>query len=281
MTPPNASRTALATSLMRAMHSRTAPAPLIDDSWGDHLVPETMRQAMPEPALRANAAYADVIVRTRYTEDALAAALARGVDQYVIIGAGFDSFAHRRPAAARALTVYEVDHPATLGLKRQRLQACGVTESSDLHYVAADLSREDLSAALAHSPFQPGRPTFFAWLGVTMYLSREANLAALRAIAASAAPGSELVLTYVDEAVFARGHAATDAFTELRQRVASVGEAFLSGFTPAGLSAQLEGIGFQLMEDLNGDEMVARYDADGINGLQSNNAAHIARARVR
>ncbi|GAB4558326.1 MAG: class I SAM-dependent methyltransferase [Rhizobacter sp.] len=281
MTSFDASRTALATSLMRAVHSRTAPARLIDDVWGDRLVPEAVRQAMPELALRANAAYADVIVRTRYTEDALAAALARGVDQYVIIGAGLDSFAHRRPANARALTVYEVDHPATLGLKRQRLQACGVAESTELHYVAADLSREDLGAALAHSPFQPGRPTFFSWLGVTMYLSREANLAALRAITACAAPGSELVFTYVDEAVFSSGHAATGAFTELRQRVASVGEAFLSGFNPAGLRAQLQSSGIQLLEDLNGNEMVARYDADGINGLESNSAAHLVHARMR
>jgi methyltransferase (TIGR00027 family) len=280
MTPTHASRTALATSLMRALHSRTAPAPLIDDKWGDHLVPEAMRHAMPETALRANAAYADVIVRARYAEDALAAALLVGTDQYVIIGAGFDSFAHRRPADAHALSIYEVDHPATQGLKRQRLQACGVAESSTLHYVAADLSQEDLGAALARSSFQPGRPTFFSWLGVTMYLSREANLAALRAIAACAAPGSELVFTYVDDAVFEPGHAANEAFGALRQHVASVGEALLSGFDPATLSAQLWEAGFQQLEDLNGDEMVARYDASGVNGLQSNSAAHIARARV-
>jgi methyltransferase (TIGR00027 family) len=280
MIPILASRTALAASLMRALHSRTAPSHLIDDEWGDRLVPEAMRQAIPEAALRANAAYADVILRTRYAEDALAAALARGIDQYVLLGAGFDSFAHRRPADARALLIYEIDHPATQGLKRQRLQACGVAESSELHYVATDLSQEDLGAALARSPFQSDRPAFFSWLGVTMYLSREANLAALRSIAACAAPGSELVFSYVDELLFKPGHSPTAEFSALRQKVASQGEAFLSGFDPANLSAQLWDAGFELLEDLNGDEMVARYDARGVNDLRSNSAAHIAHARV-
>ncbi|MGY4830350.1 class I SAM-dependent methyltransferase [Sphaerotilaceae bacterium SBD11-9] len=279
MSPTLASRTALATSLMRALHSRTAPAPLIDDVWGDRLVPDPVRQALPEAALRANAAYADVILRTRYAEDALAAAVSRGVDQYVIVGAGFDSFAHRRPAPARTLNVYEVDHPATLDLKRRCLQAGGVAESGRLQFVAADLACEDLGAALARSSFQPGRPGFFSWLGVTMYLTHEANLAALRAIATCAAPGSELVFSYVDEAVFEPGHASAE-FTALRHTVASMGEAFLSGFDPARLSGQLRDAGFELLEDLNGEEMVARYDSGGVNGLRSNRAAHLAHARV-
>ncbi|MBS0508793.1 MAG: class I SAM-dependent methyltransferase, partial [Proteobacteria bacterium] len=162
MNPSNASRTALAASLMRAVHSRTDPVPLLDDVWGDRLVPESVRAAArqavldrmdpdaranalasPESvldrALRTNAAYADVIIRARYTEDALQAAVARGIDQYVIIGAGFDSFACRRPAYATKLRIFEVDHPATQTLKRQRLMECGVPESDLLHLIAADL----------------------------------------------------------------------------------------------------------------------------------------------
>ncbi|MBS0337947.1 MAG: class I SAM-dependent methyltransferase [Proteobacteria bacterium] len=303
MNPSQASRTAVATSLMRAVHSRADPAPILDDPWGERLLPESVRAtirqgvldqmdpdtrakalASPESLLdrilRANAAYADVIIRARYTEDALEAAVARGIDQYVIIGAGFDSFACRRPAYAGNLKVFEVDHPATQDLKRKAVRACNVAESDFLHFVAADLSAEDLKTALARSPFDPTRPTFFSWLGVTMYLTREANLATLRAISSCAPGGSELVFTYVDQVVFGAGYTGTEAFRDLKSSAASAGEAFLSGFDPGALREQLHGVDLQLLEDLNGEQMVARYDQAGKNGLRSNAVAHIAHARV-
>ena len=291
-----ASRTALATALMRSIHSRTAPAPLLHDPWGERLVPDTVRTAFleralarrdatvsgaPETALddamRANAAYPDVILRSRYTEDALQDAVARGITQYVLIGAGFDSFVCRIPAWAQGLDIYEVDHPATQPLKRQRLAACGVPSSASVHFVEADLSTESLGAALARSPFNPAQPTFFSWLGVTVYLTREANLAALRDIATCAAPGSELVFTYIDEAAL---HAGPAAFQKLRSDVASVGEEFLSGFDPKTLAALLRGAELDLLEDIDGHTALARYDTAGRNGLQPAGAAHIAHARV-
>ncbi|WP_213953751.1 class I SAM-dependent methyltransferase [Variovorax sp. dw_954] len=303
MNPADPSRTALATSMMRAVHSRTAPRPVIDDPWGDRLVPDSVRaaalqtvlarmdsearakalqapEAVLDAALRANAAHADVIVRTRYAEDALAAAAQRGIDQYVMVGAGFDSFALRQPPYAEAMTIFEIDHPATQGMKRRRLDECGVHVPDNLHFIAADLASEGLDAALARSSFQPGRPTFFSWLGVTMYLTREANLATLRAIASCAAPGSELVFSYVDNAVFTPGHARSEAFRQLQASVASAGEAFLSGFDPTTLEETLRETGFLLLEDSSGNETVARYDETGINGLRSSAAAHLAHVRV-
>lgn len=294
-----ASRTALATALMRSIHSRSAPAPLLDDLWGERLVPDTVRAAFRERALvrrgatstgspetalddamRANAAYPDVILRSRYTEDALKDAVALGIAQYVLIGAGFDSFVCRIPAWAQGLDIYEVDHPATQPLKRQRLASCGVPPSASAHFVEADLSAESLGAALARSPFNAARPTFFSWLGVTVYLTREANLAALRDIATCAAPGSELVFTYIDEAALHAGPAGSEAFQKLRNDVASVGEEFLSGFDPKTLPALLRGTGFDLLEDIDGHAALARYDPAGRNGLQPADAAHIAHARV-
>ena len=303
MNPSTASRTALATSLMRAVHSRTDPAPLLDDTWGDRLVPDSVRSAFRQPALdrmepearakalaspesildrtlRGNAAYADVIIRARYTEDALKAAVANGIRQYVIIGAGFDSFAYRLPAYANRLEIFEVDHPATQGLKRQRLLECGVPDSNSLHFIPSDLSVDKLGAALSRSNFQPTQPTFFSWLGVSMYLSREANLDALSAIASCAPPSSELVFTYVDEIIFNSTYADTESFRKLKDAVSSSGEAFLSGFNPSTVREQLQCAGLLLLEDLNGEQMVSRYDKDGVNGLQSNSAAHIAHARV-
>ncbi|MGJ7529292.1 class I SAM-dependent methyltransferase [Variovorax sp. GB1P17] len=298
MNPSHASRTALATSLMRALHSRSDPAPLLDDPWGDRLVPETVRAAFREramaqrdpsdtdatpdevldAALHANAGYPEVILRSRYTEDALKDAVARGINQYVIVGAGFDSFVCRLPAWAEGLTIYEVDHPATQQLKRQRLRECGVAESPLVHFIEADLSVEGLGSALARSPFQATKPSFFSWLGVTVYLTRQANLAALQAIAACAPAGSELVLTYIDETALRPGHQNAEAFRKLQSEVSAVGEAFLCGFAPADLKALLLETGFALKEDMDGHQALARYDAKGVNGFQPAGAAHIAHA---
>jgi methyltransferase (TIGR00027 family) len=299
----NASRTAMATSLMRAVHARRDPEPLLHDTWGERLVPLPARLALVESALarlpaslqeqsktappdavlhrilRASTAYADVILRARHTEELLKAAVERGITQYVVIGAGFDSFAQRRPAYARALEVFEVDHPATQGMKRQQLAACGVIASDRLHFVAADLATETLTSALTRSAYQPTQPTFFSWLGVTMYLARDANLATLRAIASCAPPGSELVFSYMDQAVLDTDPAKSPAFDALRRQVASIGEAFQSGFDPRTLSAMLHETGLQLLADEGGDQLLARYDNTGRNGLQAVAAARVAHVR--
>lgn len=128
-----------------------------------------------------------------------AIAVRNGVRQYVIVGAGFDSFAQRQPAFARYVDVFEIDHPATQEFKRWRLHECGVPLPATLHLVPADLSHEQLGDALARSTFRPTEPTLFAWLGVTQYLTREANLGTLRGIADCSNSGSELVFTYVDQ----------------------------------------------------------------------------------
>ena len=287
---------------MRAVHTRLDPDPLIDDPWGERLVPESVREAFRQfvlakmdsdsrakasaspdsildTALRTNAAYAGVIIRARYTEDALKAAVANGIRQYVIIGAGFDSFALRRPAFAREVDVYEIDHPATQGLKCQRLRECGLSLTESVHFIAADLAEEDLGTALARSPFRLNDPAFFSWLGVTTYLTREANLATLRAIATCGAPGSELVFTYIDEREFNSG-SDSGSFHEVKTAAASVGERWVSGFDPEKIAEYLQRSGLILEEDLNGEKMAERYRRTGVNSLRPPATSHIARARV-
>jgi methyltransferase (TIGR00027 family) len=282
------SRTAMATALMRSLHTRADPLPLIDDPWGERLVPPAVTRAIAERLppgasvdgwLRANPAYCNVITRSRYSEDALAEAVARGVRQVVMIGAGFDSYALRRPEAAREVQVFEIDHPATQGLKRSGIAACGLGALEGLHFLAADLSRESLGAVLARSSFSTDAPAFFSWLGVTVYLDRETNLATLRAIAGCAAPGSELVFSYVDQAVFGAGAMAAD-FQALTRTVADAGEPFVSGFDPATLAGELQAIGLELMDDRDDNQLVAGYDPQGLNGLRSSNRSRIARVRV-
>jgi methyltransferase (TIGR00027 family) len=279
-----ASRTALATSLMRAAHTRLDPHPLIDDPWGDRLVPESVKRAMALPnelldeTLRRNPSYANVIMRTRYAEDALQAAVSKGVSQYVLIGAGFDSFSLRRPAYSTGLQIFEIDFPATQRLKIERITGCGFALPDTVHFIAADLSQESVAAALARSPFETRRLTFFSWLGVTMYLTREANLATLKSIASCSPTASEAVFTYLDERVF---QAQSASFRALEQRVAAIGEPFLSGFDPAELAGNLAACGLDLVEDLSGSEAAARYDRGGEHSLGQSMFSHMALARVK
>jgi len=304
MRPSTASKTALSTSLMRALHTRADTYPIINDPWGDRLVPESAREGVRQRALsaaatsedsiaeassdaiidawlRASPAYATVVTRSRYAEDALHLAVARGVRQYVLIGAGFDSYALRTPMEARHIDIYDVDHPATQTFKRQRIEECGLSLRNSVYFVAADLSTESLASVLAKSPFDSTKPAFFSWLGVTMYLSREANLVSLLAIAQSSAPGSELVFTYLDtEAFRAEPDSAPKALSVIRRSVASIGEPFLSAFDPRTLADDLRGVGFELEEDLDDFQLVDRYDPRGLNGLKAAKLSHIAHARM-
>jgi len=292
-----ASQTALATALMRAIHTRLDRNPLIDDPWGERIVPSSVQQRFREAALsrmdsraqaearaapgsildtslRASPAYAGVIMRSRYAEDALRSAVAGGVRQYVLVGAGFDSFALRRPAFAQTLEIFEIDHPATQALKQQRLRELGL-EPPAVHYIAADRSTESLASALYRSKFRPLERAFFSWLGVTMYLTRAANLATLRAIAGCAASGSELVFTYFDERAFSSD---SQSFEELRRRVAAAGEPFQSGFDPAMLAEQLRATGFELLDDIAERDLLERLDPQGSSGLKAGRFSHLAHA---
>jgi O-methyltransferase involved in polyketide biosynthesis len=154
-----------------------------------------------------------------------------------------------------------------------------VPDSPRLQFMAADLAQESLGSVLARSALRPGEPILFACIGVTMYLAREANLAVFRDIAAFAAPGSELVVTYVDEAALDPGHAASPAFRQLQGQVSAVGESFVSGFDPHTLPALLQGAGLALLEDVDGVALEARHDPAGLNRLRAAAEAHVAHVR--
>jgi len=302
MTELAPSQTALSAALMRSIHTRLDRPRVIDDPWGDRLVsdgeraafcrriladaaPDTRRrlaalgsdQAVLDRVLRAHATYGGVVLRSRYAEDALEAAVGRGVGQYVLVGAGLDSFCVRQPGFARELDVFEVDQPASQELKRRRLAEAGVEVPANVRFVSADLGKEPLGPALARAGFSSGVPAFFSWLGVTIYLTREANLATLRAIASSSAPGGELVFTYFDQRVLDAGVPALEA---MRAKRAELGEAWLSGFDPTPLASELQDLGLVLLEDLAGRELTARYCAGRGDGLAAGVAGHVAHVRI-
>jgi methyltransferase (TIGR00027 family) len=287
---------------MRALHSRRDPSPLLDDPWGDRLVPQSERDRFCQrilarmdaeaqaAALRSpgsilddfflsNIAYPGVVIRSRYTEDTLREATKRGIRQYVLIGAGFDSFALRRPGFSESLEIFEIDHPATQAFKIERIKDCGISLPPSVHFVSADLATEDLAAALARSSFRKDEPAFFSWLGVTVYLTREANLATLRAVANLGAPGSELVFTYVDQIEFVSGGSRSPGDPNAKA-AAMMGEPYLSGFDPKQIANDLMHVGLELIEDLDGPKMSERYGRTGANALKPSVNMHIVRARV-
>ena len=209
------SKTAMGTAFMRAYHAAHDHPRIFDDFLAQHLITaEELRiieerhlaafqrfdpagaASCPDRAsalacwMQSNGAPAIVFSRARYTEDILEAAVRQQeVEQYVILGAGMDTFALRRPDLLARLQVFEVDHPGTQAHKRRRLREAGREHPAQLHFIPVDFSRENLAEALESSAYDPQAPSFFSWLGVTYYLTREAALATLRAIAAGGAPG--------------------------------------------------------------------------------------------
>ncbi|MEY4748915.1 MAG: hypothetical protein RIQ60_1129 [Pseudomonadota bacterium] len=241
----------------------------------------TLQQTI-DASLRANAAYPNVILRSRHADDALQRARTRGLHQLVLLGAGFDSSALRLPSAKeQPLTIVEIDHPATQTLKRRCIDAAGRPWPITAHLVPADRAAEGLPTVLRRSPLHLAEPTFFSCLGVTMTQSRAANLATLHAIATAAAPGSELGFTYIDQARLDTPAAAlSDAERSLHHDVASVGEPFVSGFHPADLPAELAAIGLQLLEDCSDVELLRRYDPEGVNGFVARGTSKVVHVRV-
>jgi len=188
-----------------------------------------------------SAARGQVICRSRYAEDRLDAAVSRGVRQYVMLGAGLDTFAYRSPLAA-TVRVFEVDHPATQAWKRSALAAAGVSVPGSAVFVPADLAVDSLSDALRAGGFAFGEPAVISWLGVLMYLDRDAIGKTLAGLS-DCASGTELITDYMlphelrDEAA--------DQYVELvGPAAAEHGERWLSFFTPTEVGGLLARHGF-------------------------------------
>ncbi|HUP05130.1 MAG TPA: SAM-dependent methyltransferase [Bryobacteraceae bacterium] len=205
-------------------------------------------------------------VRSRYAEDCLAAAVERGVRQYVILGAGLDTFAYRNPHANPGLRVFEVDHPATQAWKREMASQAGIPTPPTLTFAPVDFESQELGGGLRAAGFRADLPAFFGWLGVVPYLTEEAFLATARFIA-STPPAGGVAFDYT----VAESHLSPEervAFTALASRVAKAGEPFKLFFDPAALARQLVALGFSAIEDLEPDEINARYFEGRADGLQ-------------
>ncbi len=137
-----------------------------------------------------------VIARSKFVEDELSDAINRGVRQYVILGAGLDTFAYRNPYSNDGLKVFEVDHPATQELKRRQLDAAKIPIPETLTFAPIDFENQVLADQLREAGFKTDEPSFFSWLGVTMYLNQETMMATMNYISSSTPSGSEIIFDY-------------------------------------------------------------------------------------
>lgn len=240
---------------------------------------EQARRSTPELA-QAQCRYgrASVIVRQRYAEDALDEAVKRGVGQYVILGAGLDSFAYRRPDLAAVLRVFEVDHPATQQWKRARLRELHVNLPSNLTFIPLDFEQQTLADGLHAGGHRPELPTFFSWLGVTHYLTEEAVFKTLRYVTSLAA-GSEIVFQYfLPESLCDDEDRPMLALWKAGR--GSHGEPVLSLFEPSDLAARVRELGFTQVWDIGAEEADACYYAGRTDGLRVYPHMHLMKART-
>ncbi|MBE1160045.1 class I SAM-dependent methyltransferase [Dyella acidiphila] len=198
-----------------------------------------------------------LIVRSRVAEDELLRSVAAGARQYVVLGAGLDTFAYRNPHRAAGLRVFEVDHPSTQQWKRRCLRDAGIALPRELVFAPIDFERGTLAQGLAEAGFRSDVPACFSWLGVTMYLSEEAVLETLRFVA-TLPQGSSISFDYhVPESMRSP---VQRIFTEvLGQRAAAAGEPWICEFDPALLRQRLLQLGFSAIEDFSPEALNRRY----------------------
>jgi methyltransferase (TIGR00027 family) len=219
-----------------------------------------------------------VVVRSRYAEDELAAGVRQGVRQYVILGAGLDTFAYRSPYTEGSLHVFEVDHPATQIWKRVRLEEAGIDLPTDLTFAPVDFETQTLPEGLLSAGYDPDQCTFFSWLGVTEYLTTDAVMAALNFIA-SAPAGSGVVFDYMLSPALLTP-AQRSRFDAIANRVASAGEPWQTFFDPALLTKDLCAMGFKHVEDNRPEVINSRYFKDRKDGLRVGSLSHIMISKV-
>jgi methyltransferase (TIGR00027 family) len=258
MSDRNASRTALCTAHLRAMHQLFDAQPrILDDPVAALLLAPSETGWISNEAdwYRSKDAAllrSHIVLRSRFAEDRLAGAVSRGIKQYILLGAGFDTFVLRQPAWARTLKIIEIDHRGTQMAKRSRIAAACLAMPENTKFADVDFENESLADGMRKHGISLAEPTFFSWLGVTMYLEKAAINAVLRTVAAFPS-GSEIVLTFLPKPE------SEAPLSSLSQRVARVGEPFLTAFAPEEIETALRTAGFDHIGFLSSAEAEERY----------------------
>jgi methyltransferase (TIGR00027 family) len=241
------SRTAFSAARYRAAHQLLEHGAIFKDPFAVRILGTPDDELLADAPRRPMRVF--VAARHRFAEDALAAAVRRGVRQVVVLGAGLDTFAYRN--GLDGVRVIEVDHPATQAWKRERLTDAGIAVPPSVSYTGVDFEKESLADRL-----RLDGPAFFVWLGVVPYLTRAGFDETLRFVAA--AEGNEVVFDYAQspERMSPERRAALEGRAA---RVARIGEPWLTYFEPDEIAGELRGLGFHEIEDLGPAQLAARF----------------------
>ncbi len=270
------SRTALVAATHRAAHQILEKGRIFTDPLALRILGQdpgiVSREAQEHPAQRRMRLF--IVVRTRFAEDALAEAVGRGVRQLVVLGAGLDTYAYRNPFED-CLRVFEVDHPATQAWKRKQLANAAIPLPKSLTFAPVDFEREILAEQLASVGFDQTQQTFFMWLGVVPYLTKDAVWSTL-AFIATLPKGAHVVFDYSDPSDSLPPELRM-GYDERAQRVESIGEAWVCHFEPEDLRARLSDLGFREIEDLGPPRISTRYFPNRV-GSPPERGGHIVHA---
>jgi methyltransferase (TIGR00027 family) len=266
--------TAVRTALWRALHVLAdAPPHVFEDQVGLKLVaPEEGWRSRPDMSPFTRPFRASIVARARFIEDLVAERVARGVAQYVILGAGLDTFAQRRLELASRLRVFEIDQPGPQAWKQQRLVELGFGIPPFLRLVPVDFEGGDAWwARLTDAGFDPARPAIVASTGVSMYLTRDAITATLRQVAALA-PGSTFAMSFMLPIELADPEV-RPGIERAAAGARANGTPFISFFTPGEMLALARDAGFDSVRHVSAAALAERYFADRADGLRPPNNA--------
>jgi methyltransferase (TIGR00027 family) len=259
MQPAQFSRTALGAAGHRAAHQVLERGRILADPLALRILGEDAERALADAAEdpRRRGLRLFIAVRSRFAEESARRAITEGVRQLVVLGAGLDTFAYRLEPS-EGFRIFEVDHPATQAEKRRRLAAADIPAPAHLTFAPCDFERAELRDALTSAGFDPGRRSFFLWLGVVPYLTESAVFATLNFIA-KLPGGAEVVFDYPNPIENVEDSAAREARRTLSERVAALGEPLQTFFVTTDLHEKLRALGFTKIEDLGPREIAARF----------------------
>jgi methyltransferase (TIGR00027 family) len=283
MTEKGASWTARWTAMARGIHLVLDDDPKIfEDTLGRALAdfPDDDPSGINAPswADRENVGVrTHVIWRSRIAEDRLQTSVRQGMKQYVLLGAGLDSFAYRRPVSLEHVAVFEIDHPASQAWKRQKLEELGIPIPENVHFVPVDFETDNLLEKLKQSAFDPRLPVFFCWLGVVPYLSRKATRETLQFMLAAAEGYCELAFDFVVPPETVSG-TDKEQLENTLQGLEDAGEPTPGLYRPNELEAMLKAAGFDAVTHISSTDGQKQYFDNRSDKLRLFPAAHMMAA---
>ena len=283
------SRTAEAAAALRANHHQNSSNPVFSDEYAYAMTNARWRLLLNNSMFRkvlnttpVNQSFgkltAQVVARSRYAEDKLLEAIANGIQQYILVGAGLDSFVLRMAEQYPELKIFEVDHPDTQKIKIHKLKKLG-TIPSNVEFVSIDFEKEKLSDALLRSSYDSKMPAFFSWLGTTHYLKPETTLATLQNIASIAHSNSEVVMDYSIDYRQLQGIERIGSFA-IAQFTRFLKEPLIGTFTSEHLHQTVEKMGYVVLEDLSGTEITKRYFHQRADQIRHTQATHLIHLQI-